>query len=235
MATSPEAIRADLEIVMGEAVAELLAEVEGTPLDRLPNAMLTAASLIVPPYYDATGALAVDWYDELRDEARPAGRYAPRIIGDATTGWIDREVAVFRRALGSVDLEAQVAALADEIARLAQKEVGRGFRDSIVGNTRTDTEAIGWSRVTRSGACKFCQMLAARGAFYRSESTAIFAAHGNCHCAARPAFRNGEHGPEANAMQYVASSKRARTEQEQATRNAKVRKYLNANFPDARG
>ena len=235
MATSAEAIRVDLGLVMGESVAELLAEVEGVPLERLPGAMLTAASLIVPPYYDATGALAVDWYDELRDEARPTARYNPRIIGDPTTDWIEREVADFQRTLGSLDLEAQVAALADEIARLAQKEVGRGFRDSIVGNTRMDTEAIGWSRVARSGACKFCQMLAGRGAVYRKESTAIFAAHTNCNCAARPAFRNGEHGPEADAIQYVASSKRARDEATQAERNKKVRAYLNENFPEARG
>lgn len=234
MATSSEAVRAELQIVMTAALADLASETAGVPLDQLYESTLTALGFIVPSYYDAAGALAVDWYEELREESRPTSLYVPQIIGDPATDWIERETQKYRREL-DLSIESEMAALVADVNRLAEKEVARGFRDSITGNTRQDQEAIGWSRVTRPGACKFCLMLAGKGSVYRSESTAIFAAHGKCHCAARPEFRGGDHGPEANAVQYVASSRRARDDQVQAARNAKVREYLNANYPDARG
>lgn len=234
MATPPDAIRAQLAVVTSAAVAELAAEAAAAPLERQVATALATVPLLVPDYYDAAGVLAVDWYDELRDEARPRTVYTPSIIGDPETDWIEREVAKIAADVEG-DLAEQVRRSLDEVIALAEKEIARGYRDTILGNTRQDEDAIGWSRIARPGACKFCVMLAGKGSVYRSESTAIFAAHGNCHCAARPEFRGGDHGPEANAVQYVASSRRAKTDEAQAARNAKVRAYLNANYPDARG
>lgn len=234
MATSPDAVRGQLAIVTTAATTEILAAATQAPLERQADAALTAAGLIVPAYYDAAGSLAVAWYDERRDAANPTTVYAPSIIGDPTTDWIEREMAKFQRTLEG-DLEAEMAHMVDEVANLSAKEVARGYRDSILGNTRQDEDAVGWSRVARPGACKFCVMLAGKGSVYRSESTAIFAAHTNCHCAAQPEFRGGEYGPEADVIQYVASSRRARDESVQAARNAKVRAYLNKNYPDLPG
>jgi len=226
VATSPEFVRAQLAVVTDAAAQELAAF-------NSPDSMVRALRLIVPAYYDAAGSLAVAWYDERRDEARPSSVYTPTIIGDPTTDWIEREAAEFAKTLDGI--EDEVRRMSDEIATLAAKEVARGFRDSIIGNTRQDVDSIGWSRVARPGACKFCAMLAGKGAVYRSESTAIFAAHGNCNCATRPEFRGGEHGPEASVIQYVASSRRAKDESVQAARNERVRKYLNTNYPDLPG
>jgi hypothetical protein len=72
-------------------------------------------------------------------------------------------------------------------------------------------------------------MLADRGAVF-SEATASFAAHTDCHCAARPEFANGEHGPEASVEQYLASTKNRTPAQ-----RARLREYLNENYPDAPG
>lgn len=235
MATSPEAVRGQLAVVTAAFAQEVTALTAGVALEQQANAALAAVNLMVPAYYDAAGALAVAWYDEIRTESNPSATYAPTIIGDPETDWIEREAAKFRRELSAEDLEREMRAMVDEINALAAKEVARGFRDSITGNTRQDVEAIGWSRVARGGACKFCAMLASKGAVYRSESTATFASHKHCNCAARPEFRNDTHGPEASAIQYVASSRRARDESVQAARNAKVRDYLNKNYPDLPG
>lgn len=237
MATSPDTVRAELAVITTAAAAELAEELAGVPMERQASAALSLLPLLVPDYYDAAGSLGVDWYDELRDEAAPTTAYAPAIIGEPQTDWIEREVERFQRDLDAMTLDLAVEAdrIAAEIAALAQKEIARGYRDTITGNTRQDGEAIGWSRVARPGACKFCLMLADKGAFYRSKSTAIFAAHKSCHCAARPEFRGGDHGPEASAIQYAASSRRARSERAQAERNKRVRAYLNQNYPDARG
>jgi hypothetical protein len=228
MATSPEAVRTQLAVVTSAVAAELGAQAAlVAPEDRI-STLLTILPDVVPPFYDAAGSLAVAWYDELRDEASPSTAYTPTIIGDPATDWIEREAEAFLRQI-EADFAAEAQALADEITRLAEKEVARGFRDSVLGNVRMDEDAIGWSRVTRPGACKFCVMLADKGAVY-SEDTAIFAAHTDCHCAARPEFRGGEHGPEASVEQYLASTKRRG-----AAQRAALRDYLNTNYPDSRG
>jgi hypothetical protein len=215
-------------VVTSAAAADLMAEAANAPLGQRVSTLFAALPLVVPSYYDAAGTLATVWYDEIREESRPTTLYAPSIIGDPATDWIEREVAKIGREL-EADFEEELARLLDEAARLAEKEVARGFRDSITGNSRMDEDAIGWSRVARPGACKMCVMLADKGAVF-SEATANFAAHTDCHCAARPEFRNGEHGPEASVEQYLASSKTRTPEQ-----RAQLRDYLNHNFPDAPG
>lgn len=238
MATSPEAIRTQLAVVTTAAAADLAASVAQTPIEAQAANALAVLPLLAPTYYDAAGSLAIAWYDELRDESDPATAYTPSIIGDPATDWIDREAARLLRELEqqpAPDLQADFQRTFDEIVALTEKEIARGFRDSILGNTRIDEDAVGWSRVARPGACKFCSMLADKGAVYRSESTAIFAGHKNCNCAAQPKFRNGQRGPEANVVQYEASARRARTQREQDARNARVRAYLNKNYPDSPG
>lgn len=223
MATSPEAVRAQLAIVSAAAATDLAEVAQGSV-----NAAVEALSLIVPSYYDAAASLAVAWYDERREESRPRTSFAPTIIGDPATDWIEREAAKFAKQLDA-DLESETQRMIDELARLTEKEVARGFRETVRGNTIDDADAIGWSRVARAGACKLCVMAADRGAVY-SKVTAFFAAHTDCHCAARPEFEGGEHGPEASVEQYIAA-KRRRTERERKA----LRKYLNANYPDAPG
>lgn len=232
MATAPETVRAELAVLTASASREIATEAARVPRQPV-RAALEAAGLVVPAYYDAAGSLAVDWYEERREGSSPVTAYTPRIIGDPTTDWIEREVAKFGKELDA-GLEDYSQRLLDESLRLAEKEIARGFRDSITGNTRMDADSIGWSRVARAGACKFCLMLAARGAVYREE-TADFAAHKSCNCATRPEFRGGEHGPEASVIQYVASSKRSTDPAVQDARNARIREYLNHNFPDAPG
>lgn len=232
MATSPEAVRAELAVVSAAAAAEVANAAAGAALEQQFQTALGVLDLTIPTYYDAAAFLAVAWYDEIREESAPATTYTPTIIGDPSTDWIEREAEKFIRSFEAemeADIEAEAAAALDEIARLVEKEVARGFRDSITGNARQDEEAIGWSRVARASACKLCVMLADKGAVYM-ESTANFAAHTDCHCAARPAFRNGEHGPEATVEQYLASTKRRTPAQRE-----RLRKYLNENYPDARG
>lgn len=228
MATSPEAVRAQLTIVSTAAASEITNAVSGVALERQAEAVATATSLIVPGYYDAAASLAVAWYDEIRAESNPVTAYSPQIIGTPETDWIEREATKFATTLEG-DLEAEMARLMDEFNRLAEKEVARGFRDTIVDNSLDDADALGWSRVARSGACKLCVMAADRGAVY-SQRTAFFAAHTDCHCAARPEFRGGQHGPEASVEQYLAAKKRR-----SAKDRARLREYLNENYPDSRG
>lgn len=228
MTTAPdEAVRVELAAIAAAASAELSAAVDLTATRPI-EAAVEALGLIVPAYYDAAGSLAVDWYDERRDESNPSTLYTPTIIGDPTTDWIEREATKFAERI-EADFEAEFARMLDEMARLTAKEVSRGFRDTVTGNTRGDREAIGWSRIARPDGCPFCRMLADKGAYFASESSANFGAHENCNCATRAEFRNGDHGPEADVMQYVAANKRRTDAQQEA-----LRWYLHENFDGPR-
>lgn len=186
-------------------------------------------SLLIPSYYDQAGTLGVAWYEELREEARAETAYSPDLISQGKSDWIEIELqAYYDQALREVEAEADVIAakVVAEAEALVQKEVARGFRDTIDGNARRDPAAIGWSRHARPGACRFCRFLARDSAVYRTERGARFAAHPNCHCVARPEFEGGNHGPEADVLQYVASQ-RKRTEAERR----QLREYLAERYP----
>lgn len=207
--------------------------------------MFAAAPLIVSEYAPAASALSLDWFEEIRDEAAPSSLYVPTPRLNVTDDDVAAVVAQTTEALREItrEMEGQIermmaeaeSLLADEVERLA----ATAFTDTITENVADDPAAVGWRRFARPEACKFCKMLAARGAVY-TESTARFAAHGavmsgnrkggNCMCIAGPAFGGMEIWGEATPMQYMAS-KRKRTDAERAA----LRKYLNHNFPDAPG
>lgn len=184
--------------------------------------------------YYATGssALAADWYEELREGVNPTRPFT------ATAPAWQREEK-FARALvwATEPIQLDDPNLLESLSRLGtavEYETFDAFTESMDANVRDDAEAIGWSRNANYGACKFCLMLAGRGALYRKRETAQFAAHTNCQCTYVPVFRNGEHGPEATVIQYQASQ-RYRTKAQRDANNARVRAYLNEHYPDAPG
>ena len=77
-----------------------------------------------------------------------------------------------------------------------------GGRSLIDSATRTDGQALGWTRVTDGNPCAFCAMLATRASsvLYASRTSAITASgargnraqgsryHDNCRCTAMPVF-----------------------------------------------
>lgn len=224
------AAQADLQTVVAQAE---------TPTDAR-TALFAATPLVVGDYGDAAAALALDWYEELRDAANPSRPFAPvpltKVDDDAlmsTVAWSTQSLYDLEQKLNrelDANTEALGQAVDEAMARLlpeVQRQIAAGFRDTVVENSIDDPDAVGWQRFARGDACKFCQMLASRGAVY-VEATANFAAHTDDHCLAGPSF-NAD-APRASAMQYVASQRR-RTAKERAA----LRDYLNEHYPDARG
>lgn len=240
MATPPDEVRAGLALATTAATSELVAAMADAAPEQTLSALTEVLPLVVPSWYDAAGSLAVAWYDELRSESSPAVPFDPMIVSDPNADWIERELRDLQQEMEreaerlerdiARDIEAESARIVAEAEALVQKEVARGFRDTIDGNSRRDPESVGWSRHARPEACRFCLMLARDSAVYRREQSARFAAHTDCGCVARPEFANGEHGPEANVYQYLAS-KRKRT----AAEKKALRQYLNDKYPDAPG
>jgi hypothetical protein len=151
----------------------------------------TALRDILPALIDtyglAAGALAADWYDELRDKvaAPKAFRAIPADIRDsgahALIGWAVSEAQ-------------DTGTLQTLIIGGVQRRIANFSRQTVMGSAISDPGAHGWQRVG-AGECKngFCDMLIGRGAVY-SEASADFAAHDHCQCYAVPAF-DGEPRP----------------------------------------
>lgn len=231
MPTAPERVRAALLRVTGAAQAELRAVAAAAP--REPEAwrasLFATVPLIVSEYAPGASTLGLDWFEEIRDAAAPRHRFTPTPRLLVTDDDVAAMVAVKTAALREVqdDVEALIAEAERLTEAAVQRQVASGFWDTVVGNTADDPDAVGWQRFTRDGGCKFCLMLAARGAVY-TEASARFAAHTNCNCVVGPSY--DPHAPKADVLQYVAS-RRKRSDADRA----RVREYLNEHFPDARG
>jgi hypothetical protein len=206
--------------------------------------LFAATPLIVSEYGSGSSTLALDWFEELRAEAKPSQPYTPTPRLTVTDDDVAAMVARITASLHEVDASraAVDALMAESLSLLesgVQNEVAGGFRDTITQNAKDDPASVGWRRFARPEACKFCLMLAARGAVY-TEATARFAAHGaemnggrkggDCMCIAGPAFKGKEVWAEATPMQYLASRTKRTAKQ-----RADLRDYLNHNFPDAPG
>lgn len=198
---------------------------------RLAPLGLDAVSEGIPEviaYYSlGSSALAADHYDESRLAAGARGRFtAEPVIPDRT----EKIRRASRWAAAALVDPTVTQTVESRIAEVVQLEVARAHRETTIQNAKIDPESLGWSRVTRADSCKFCLMAAAKGAIYKTEVSARFSAHANCNCAAQAWFKGQKVGPEADALQHLASE-RKRT----AKQKARLRAYLNAHFPDAPG
>lgn len=231
MATSPSNVRAAVTLVTAAAIADLQAVAEaGGTAEELRSNLFYAAPLIVADYADGTAALALDWYDEIRADAKPDTAFEPTPIRRVTDADVRAMVAETTVALRTATTEDLAEATETSLRLLEgglQKKVMTGFWDTMTVNATRDPNAGGWRRYTRPNACKFCQMIAGRGAVF-SRNTATFAAHDSCHCLAAPSF--DPNAPKASAVQYLAINPDRGPEQ-----RAELRAYLNENFPNARG
>ena len=221
MPLSASDARLALIAVTSAGVAEtesLLGRLVDSP-EQVRSALFETVPDLIGYYSLGSSALAVDWYDDLREAAEAPGRFTSEPVIP------DREDKV-RDMLGWATqplFDGNPVEVSARLLPAVQYEIALPNRTTLTANVRRDPAANGWQRVA-AGGCKFCQMLAGRGAVYKQD-TAHFASHPNCHCTAQPVFQ-GHAGEEANVVQYAAS-KRRRTEADRA----RVREYL-ASMPD---
>jgi len=133
---------------------------------------------------EASAAAAADWYDELRDAAEIAGQFTAIVepLGDlgayALAGWAAEPLKT---------VEPDILSAKSRLEDGFQKRLVNSANLTVTGSAEADPKARGYMRRTRPGACKFCIMVASRGAVYTQKS-ARFACHGHCFCEAIPAW-----------------------------------------------
>lgn len=160
--------------------------------------LLEFVPLLITQYGESAAAMAADWYDEMRAAAGVPGRFVAEM---EDTPYQDATEGLVRRAAGALFTDAPSQALVALTSSAGKYALAAG-RQTITTATARDPRASGWQRVTRSRGCDFCRMLAQRGAVYK-ESTAFFASHGDCNCAAVPSW--DPDAPEVDVFAYEAS------------------------------
>lgn len=201
-----EALRQLQEDIRALVIRDLTAFFGSIDLDRpeaARDALLEYVPFLVTTYGEQAASLAADWYDDVRSAEGVSGRFRAAMDvpdeSEATEGLV-------RRAATALFTDAPLAALPMIQGKAAMYAI-EGARQTVMTSTIRDPRASGWQRVTRSGACRFCRMLAGRGAVYK-ESTVHFAAHGGakggeCNCAAVPSW--DPDAPEVDVFLYEAS------------------------------
>lgn len=180
--------------------------------DAARDALLEALPELVALYGSAAATLAADWYDELRDAAkvRRPFRAIPAELPDQ-----GRTDALARWAVSPLFAEVVGEQAGEAAFSLAfgglQRIIANAGRETVTGSSIADPAADGWQRVGYGDNCEFCTLLIDRGSVY-SSTTADFASHDNCNCAAMPAFGGRERPvkPYTRTRRRISDADRAR-------------------------
>jgi len=178
--------------------------------------------LLVDSYGDAAAAVAAEWYDELRAEQSPGGRFLARPAipppagVPALVGWAQAEATspdtMLQLALGGM-----------------QRRISDQSRATVIGSAWYDPKADGWMRVGAGDNCDFCDMLISRGAVYAAD-TVRFGAHDNCNCQAAPSF--GKPADIFDVDAYRRGRQRREDDNLRAQDNARARAWIAKNLEE---
>lgn len=212
----PPPLSSVLESLSGLALADLQNLWSLSP-NELEAALFGLFPDVLNTWAEASASAAADWYDELRDIEDIPGRFSAIVepLGDlgsyALAGWAAEPLK-----LPQPDVLSAKSRLEDGF----QKRLANSANLTVTGSTKADPKARGYMRRTRAGACKFCIMVASRGAVF-TERSATFACHGHCFCEAVPAW-----GGRALPVAPYKPSDRPQTDADRA----RVRKWIKDNL-----
>lgn len=189
------------------------------------DALLRFMPELTARYGEAAAVVAADFYDDLRATEAVRPGFRARMADPVPTAAVQQRTRFGAQHLFTEN-PAQTLAF---LTSATTKYVLRPGWDTLTESAKADPAAVGWHRETRPGACRFCRLLAGRGAVYK-QSTATFAAHDDCGCVAVPSW--DANAPEVPAVAYMASQRTSRmTEAQKALHNARLRRALDEYVP----
>lgn len=159
-------------------------------------ALLAFVPELVQTYGDTAAVLAADYYDMLRDVPPSAASFRAAL---ARPPVVEQVEATTRWAIGPLfTAEPNPAGALALLEGGVQRLTLQAGRDTIMNSAWADSVTTGVARVpTGATTCKWCVMLAGRGAVYRDAESAgeskLF--HDNCDCTAA-VIRTGDDLPE---------------------------------------
>lgn len=202
MPTSAEKVRrgqAALADLARREVAAVWPRVAALPADRVALVMSEVLMAAADKYGPAAGAIAADYYDELRVSAGADGRFTPMVAPLPDQGRFESLARWGAAPLfgANPDPTKALSLMGGGLSRVVQN-VGR---DTIAEAVASDPAGPRYARHASANACAFCAMLATRGAVYSSAANAGSATegrdtaqalgdryHDDCHCTVVPVF-----------------------------------------------
>lgn len=157
----------DLATLATADLNRLLRELDGLSPNVVRDTLLETMPELLVPYITAAGELSAVWYEDLR-AAKVGGSFSAVTAGAVAPSRVDALVRWGVKPLYGQSDSTVLSLLGGGM----QKLIAGADRQTIRANAQKDVVSTSWSRVARPGACKFCRMLAGRGAVYRSESAA---------------------------------------------------------------
>lgn len=188
MATASDHLAAQSALVsaMSQQMPLLWPLIDETNLsESLPKYSL-AVTALVHRYGQASAALAASYYDAERSAAAVPGHFSPPLATPADFETVSKGVSWATKGLWGAEPDTETAQKLT--TSTAERYVLNAGRQTIIGGANADRKSHGWARTVEPGACAFCLLLATRGAVYRTEQSAEFPAHDDCHCHAQPVF-----------------------------------------------
>jgi len=182
--SSAQASQAGLAVVVTREVDQAWHLLNPSDLQSTLPQFKTAVLALSHRYGLASGALAAQFYQQMRRDAGIRGR-APLLVADpARAEQVNR---VIDWATGPLWGQSDVPAAQTKVRGAAEKMVLDVGRRTIIDTVHHDPAATAWARIAEPGACEFCVLLAGRGSIYKQD-TAGFQSHDHCRCHAAPIF-----------------------------------------------
>lgn len=166
---------------------------DGSSLDATTERWLAACIAVIQDQRQTSAALAALYVDQFKKAtlgvaARPVLAGAAPIEALATSLLVTGPLSVKSAVARGVPLVRAMSVAEASSSAAAVRHAMNAGRETITASVAADPAGRGWRRVTSGRACKFCQMLAGRGAVY-SADTADFQCHDGCNCSAEPVYR----------------------------------------------
>ena len=144
------------------------------------DALVQFVPLLVAQYGDVAGAMAAEFYEEMRAASGAAGSFTVLGAEGVPVEAVEAKTRYLAGHLWTPTPEAMLGGL----LVAADKYVKQPGRSTIAANARR--EGVRWARVpTGSKTCSFCLVLASRDAVYESKQSAGGPGHrfhGDCDC-----------------------------------------------------
>lgn len=185
------------------------------------DALLELVPAVTTQWGESSALYAAEWYGDMRSTLNVPGSFRPVMGATAAVEWVQRQVRFGAQHLFTSTPGQMLLFLEGPVIRYTLE----GGRNTIIESVAADPQAVGWQRIARPDACKFCRFLMSNGAVYKTADTASFAAHQDCKCVAVQSW--DADAPEVPARVYEASKRTSgMSPQQREKHRANIRGYL---------
>lgn len=170
---------------------------------RVRDPLVRFFPVLLETYGDAAALLGADWYDLNRNVPPSAKRFQAALAGTPPR---EQAVAVARWAIGPLfQAEPDPVQAFENLKGATQRLVLQPARSTVWDSAAADHVATRVARVpSGTDTCRFCVMLASRGAVYTSEAAAGDGNtyHNDCDCVPTP-IRSQDDYPEGHDLEAL--------------------------------